>query len=651
HTQHFASWDEAIAHCVALHQQGEIARAEEGYAQILLALPDHPEVLRLRGLALTQLDRAAEGLPLLQAARRLAPGHPLVHLHLGYCLQRLGQLDAAADSYAAAARLAPKDGAPWVNLAAVRLEQEDWAAALESAREAVARMPQLPEAQHNLGFALLENHRPEEALEPLQQAVRLQPNFPEAWMHLGRAYADLGRLEAAVSAYRECLRLDPGHTAAAVNLANVWQRRGLDEEAIDLYDQVLKRHPERWEARLSLASALAGLDRLEAAQRILEGVTPPKRLAHKVLLQRVAFLLQAQRPDDARVLLETATERDLGYWSARYGLSTDATEKAEIAERLAEMLAAGEALDFEQRVQTAFLLADHFHRAKAADRAFPYYAQGHAWLRTAEPFHRESWWTEQEREFAAYPELTRRLAALGTELSSGAGGPRPIFIVGMPRSGTSLLEQILDCHSAVRGGGELPYVPRLAHVVASGADDAALASGVAELRGHFTRIAEGAPWVTDKMPHNFQHLGLIAALYPEAPILVCRRDARDNCLSIFQQRFAGQHAYAHDLGDLGRHYRDHEAVIARWQERIPNPLRVVDYESLVDDLEGQLRAILAFLGLPWEDSCLRFYENPRKVRTASREQVTQPLYRSSVGRWQPYAAHLRPLFDALEISA
>lgn len=536
-----------------------------------------------------------------------------------------------------------------MNLAAVQLEQEDWANALQSAREAVARMPQLPEAQHNLGFALLESGEPEQAVHPLQEAVRLQPVFPEAWMHLGRAYGDLGRLEAAVAAYRECLRQDPTHTGAAVNLANVWQRRGLDEEAVDLYRQVLERHPERWEARLSLASALASLDRLGEAQRCLEGVTPPKRLAQKVLMQRVALLLQNDRREDARLLLRTAKERDLGYWSARYTLSEDDVERQEIVEALESLLGEEKSKDFEHRVQTNFLLADHYHRRQEPDRAFPYYAAGHTLLRQAEPFHRESWWEEQEREFLLYSDIAQRVAALRTGGAVLEGNvARPIFIVGMPRSGTSLLEQILDCHPAVRGGGELPYMARLAHQLGSDVDDARLASLVTEVNAQYLRIGAGAGRITDKMPHNFQHLGLIAALFPEAPILVCRRDARDNCLSIFQQRFVGQHAYAHDLRDLGRHYRDHEQVIARWRETIPNPVRVVEYEALVDDLEGQVRELLEFLSLPWEPGCLAFYQNPRKVRTASREQVNRPLYRSSVGRWQPYAAHLQPLFEALE---
>lgn len=641
-TQSFASWEEAFRFCLQLHERGEIAQAEEGYGQLLASAPEHSEALRLRGLALCQLGRASEGLPLLQQARRLHPANPLAHQHLGYALQLLDRPDEALESYRTAARLAPGDAAPWVNMAAIHLARENWPDALLAAREAVQRAPSLPEAQHNLGFALLENGQPAAALAPLQEAIRLRPDFAEGYLHLGRAEAELGRLEVAAAAYMHCLRIDSSHTGAAVNLANVWQRRGLAEEAIDLYQQVLRLHPERWEARLSLASALAAADRLAEAHTALEGVTPPPGVAQRVLLQRVGFLLAEDRKEDARTLLATAKERDLGYWAARYGLRRDDDDSAEIVQRLQNLWQDPAQGSFEERVQTAFLLAEHHHRKREYEPAFFYYAAGHASLRQSEPFDRAAWWAEREREFARYAELR------GRDLAPAAP-VQPVFIVGMPRSGTSLLEQILDSHAAMRGGGELPHMTRLAMQLGNtAASDAELRGYLVATQERYAQLAAGATWLTDKMPHNFEHLGSISLAFPQAPILLCRRDARDNCLSIFQQRFVAAHPYAHDLESLGQHYRDHEQVLRRWREMIPNPVLVVDYEELVGDLEAGVRRVLDFLQAPWDENCLRFHENRRKVRTASREQVTQPLYQSSVGRWQHYADHLQALIDALE---
>ncbi len=599
-SKQFSSWNEAWRYCVQLHESGEIAEAEEGYAQILAANPEHIDALRLRGLALAQLGRPREGLPLLEQARRLAPGHPLVHLHLGFVLNMLEQKKQAAEAFRAAMRLAPRDAAAAINLAAVAIELGHTDEALEAARQAVANAPQSPEAQHNLGLALLENGSADLALDPLQEALRLRPHFPECWMHLGRAHADLGQLEAAADAYLHCLRQDPNHTGAAVNLANVWTRRGLDEEAIDLYRQVLHRHPDRWEARLSMAVALAAEEeRIGEALALLDGVVPPERYRHRVLLQKVAFLTKAGREEDAKTLLAGSKQRDMGYWVSQYALEKDSEEKERLMARIAAAWEEGEGTQ-EQRVQGSFLLADFYHRGREYDQAFHFYAGGHE------------------------------------------------LLLGMPRSGTSLLEQILDSHPAIVGAGELRDIPRMALRWRQGADADTLRSLAEEHLERLRRLAPGARIVIDKMPHNFQHLGLIARLYPQSPILYCVRDPRDNCLSIFQQNFVAKHAYAHDLADLGQHYRAHVQITERWRTIIPNPMLTVRYEDVVADLRGQVERVLDFLGLPFADACLEFYQNPRKVRTASKDQVTQPLYTSSVSRWKAYEHHLAPLFHALE---
>ena len=639
----FSNWQEALQYCVSLHEQGRIAEAEEGYAQVVRAQPGNVEAMRLRGLALAQLDRAEEGLLHLQEARRLVPGHPLVHLHLGFALKRLDRNTEAAKCFRVAAMLAPKDPSPCINLAAVLIDLRQFPEAIQAAQAAVALAPASPEAQHNLGLAYLEQGAAEAALAPLEGAVRLLPQFPEAWMHLGRARADLGRLEDAANAYLECLRQDPNHTGAAVNLANVWLRRGLSDEAIDLYRQVTVRHPERWEARLSLASALAGEDRTDEALALLEGIIPPERHRHAVLLQRVGFLIQAGRREDARTLLAGVRQQDLAYWSARFALDEEPDVRADAAAHVATLWREERAAPFEDRVRAAFLLADYYHQQGLHGESFEHYAAGHALLRQAEPYNAEVWEQEMDEEFAQF-EILQRLGA-----PFGPDERMPVFIIGMPRSGTSMLEQILDSHSMVHGAGELPDIPRMAARLRLQQLDAGhLHTLAAEHLQRLRGLAPASRLVTDKMPHNFQHLGLISALFPGARIIYCKRDARDNCLSIFQQRFVGRHAYAHDLRELGSHYRAHERIVRRWQERVPNLILTVNYEDMVGDLEGQVRRLLEFLDLPYESACLNFHENPRKVRTASREQVTQPLYSSSVARWKPYAEHLTPLFAALE---
>jgi hypothetical protein len=164
---------------------------------------------------------------------------------------------------------------------------------------------------------------------------------------------------------------------------------------------------------------------------------------------------------------------------------------------------------------------------------------------------------------------------------------------------------------------------------------------------HLWKNDRQTQYATDKMPGNYQRLGLISTLFPQSKIIYCRRDPMDNCFSIFQQRFSGNHAYAHDLVDLGKRYRAHEQVMRRWQAVIPNPVITVQYEDVVNDPEGQVRRLLNFLGLPYEPDCLHFHQSTRKVRTASRDQVNQPLYSHAIGKWKRYEAYLKPLIAAL----
>lgn len=256
--QVFPTWESARDYCIELHDRGDLVTAEEGYRQLLANRPQDADLLRLHGLVLAQLGRPEEGLPMLQAATRLAPKNPLCHQHLGFVLQNIGQADKALVYFREAARLYPQNPAPWVNIAAILMEQKDYAVALSAARKAAALAPEMPEALHNLGFALLENEKPVEALEALQAALALRPNFPKCLFHLGRTHGILGNLGAAEMAYRRCLELDPTDLDAANNLAGLWWRAGDIEGAMQLYRQILHCcNPQAWETRCNLVQILS----------------------------------------------------------------------------------------------------------------------------------------------------------------------------------------------------------------------------------------------------------------------------------------------------------------------------------------------------------------------------------------------------------
>jgi hypothetical protein len=260
----------------------------------------------------------------------------------------------------------------------------------------------------------------------------------------------------------------------------------------------------------------------------------------------------------------------------------------------------------------------------------------------------------------------QRIAALCTPAwlhglrEHGAGEPSnlPIFIVGMPRSGTTLIEQILASHPQVIGAGELNALRNAAERLGplpeafAGLTPQAATQVGRDYLAHVTPLARGRAHVVDKMPGNFLHAGLIAAALPGARIIHSRRDAVDTCLSCYSKLFSGEQPFAYDFGELGRFHRGYEALMAHWRTLLPPECFIeIDYEEVVDDLEGQARRLIAFLGLPWDEACLNFHQSRRVVRTASMNQVRQPIYRGSKGRWRQYAGHLQPLLAALGIEA
>ncbi|MEE4659580.1 MAG: sulfotransferase, partial [Halieaceae bacterium] len=309
----------------------------------------------------------------------------------------------------------------------------------------------------------------------------------------------------------------------------------------------------------------------------------------------------------------------------------------------------------DRRSQVGFALGSHFHNLKQYDKAFAYYRQGN----DLRGYH----WDR-----AGYRNWVNRTCDIYTReffaqrVGWGSGSRMPVLIVGMPRSGTTLTEQILSSHSDVHGAGELGAVRGLAssrdvaapNVVQDpasvlGVDAggcAAMAANYLQRIGSQTR--HGEHLVTNKLPHNFQQLGLFALLFPRAPVIHIQREPLDNLLSIYFQDFAAYHPYAYDLKDLAVQYWEQERLMTHWKSVVPNPVFSLQYEELVADLPGMIRRLTDFVGIDAEESMQRFHEHRREVRTASQWQVRQQLYSSSVGRWKAYEKHLKPLIDALE---
>ncbi len=463
-------------------------------------------------------------------------------------------------------------------------------------REAVRLAPGSAQAQNQLGSALLSLHKPAEAVAYLREAIRLRPNSGELLNNLGIALRELHQGEEAIQCFTQSLRLNPNSLAARHNLGHTLESQGRIREAIRAFEEALRLAPNN-------TMTLTSLGRL-----VSDGFYqfPEEQIRH---------------------IQELAARTDL---------------PLEDRHRLHQILAW--VFDKAQDYQQAFT---HCKRSselrREADRR-----RGIVFDRAA---HRQF----IDRTIRVFtPEWFKTASAFGVQ------SELPIFIVGMMRSGTSLVEQILASHPRVYGAGELPdmghLVAELPRILGTTEElsecfsrlDAATSTYVAEQYLRKLRSVGGqASRVVDKMPSNYLRLGLLAVLFPQARFIHCRRDPLDTCLSCYFQNFSGSHPYTLDLTDLGCYYRDYERLMAHWCQVLPVPVFQLAYEELTADLEGTSRRLLAFCGLDWDERCLRFHETQRIVRTSSLLQVRQPVYRSSVGKWRRYEAYLQPLIEAL----
>lgn len=508
-----------------------------------------------------------------------------LHHKQAVALHRQGKLLEAEQQYRAAQTAAPGHPGPLHGLGLICLRTHRAAEAAEFLARASAAAPRDPVIGRDLGTAYLLLGRFEDAVKCFEAALRGRPNDADALMGLGEALDVLGRTQEAHTAFAALVARDPSHAGGHFGLGKLHAQRG-----------------QRADARRSFERAVA--------------LKPRQPAFHRSLAEIELFVT-----DDARLLALEALARDQSDFSDG--------QKVEL----------------------------HFGLAKAYDD-LGRYAEAFGHLRSGNTLRRGLVDYDEEAVANNFRNIATAFSRETMQAHAGEGhsSELPVFVVGMPRSGTSLIEQILAAHPRVHGAGELLFVNDL---IAEGV--AAYPSGIASLArgrlGEFGRryverlqtIAPGAGRIVDKLPANFRHLGLIHLALPRAKILHVRRDAMDTCFSCYSKLFLSGLNYTCELGELGRYYKMYEAQMAHWRAVLPpGAMLEVRYEDLLENFEPGVRRIVEFCGLAWDERCLRFHEVERPVRTLSQSQVHQPLFKTSVGRWRPYAAWLGPLHDALK---
>lgn len=593
--------------------------------ELRMALEEAPDdlvtLLRLARLELLS-DDPGEALTHFQRAAQLDPNNPDAWNGVGEALRGLGRAADALNAFMQAVRVGPGFAAAHCNVGLSLRAMGRREAAMAALRHAVRLQPDFVEALSALGGLLHASGQYPAAIECFRAIRRLQPNSARAHTSLGASLQMLGNLTAARACYEKAVELAPDYPDAHSNLGTVLQGLREMDKAEACFRRALEIAPDHLDALASLASHLDRRGRYREALALIEDRLSSGHV--ELVLTGAQVLRNLGRSEDAADLLETLLSR---------GRLTAAQQQRLEFTR-------GDVLDDLGRYKEAFSAYRSANRAKPI--RFDRHEHHADVARTLEVFSERSW-----------PDLVRI-----EELSE-----RPVFIVGMPRSGTSLVEQILACHSQVAGAGELTEIPRAA--IELGKErrirfpDSMLTTTEAELRRsaatyleRLDRVSSDALRVTDKTPANHLFIGFIQNLFPRARIIHCVRHPLDTCLSNYFRNFAGVGLpYSYDLTDIAVYYNHYLQLMEHWRRHASIRLHEMVYEELVDDQEGVSRELVAFLGLQWEPGCLNFHQSDRLVATASHAQVRRPLYRHSVGRFRNYEDELRPLIENLDWEA
>ena len=529
-------------------------------------------------------------------------------------------------------------------------------------REAVALQPGLAAAQANLGLLLVALRRHADAEPHLSAAVALMPADAALRNALGVAQEALQRYADAEATYRGALEADPGLAEAHANLGNCLRRLGRMYEAEAHLVRAIELKPDYPVAHFNLGVLLQ--DREEFDRAIAEY---RHALAYRPdfveALNNLGSCLRTQGlVDEARAVFERILQLRPTQVEAHCNLAQYKTYRPgdpQIDQFLSQRPRL-ESLPHDGQVRYWFTLGKMMEDIGRHDESFAAYAEGNRAKHAATPWDEAAHLDLQRRIIATFSreKLARRAAAAAAE------GPTPIFILGMPRSGTSLLEQVLATLPGVHGAGEITWLPETLQAAGKDCEEGAFHfpetletwsdDALMELGTRYVeRIRELAPRAThvvDKLPDNFMHIGLIHLMFPNARIVHSMRDPMDSCFSCFSRLFIADNlGFTYDLGAVARYWVSYHELMQHWHAVLP-PGRILDvaYEDMVGDFENQARRLVAYLGLPWDERCLGFHNNRRVVKTASVAQVRRPIYKTSVARWKPYEAYLGELFEVVK---
>jgi tetratricopeptide (TPR) repeat protein len=658
--QNFAS-KSALSEAIAQINSGQIDKAEAICRSAIGRNPDDINMVALLGAVLLKSNQNPEAEKYLRQAIQLAPSFAKPHEDLGHLLVEKGEPAEAAGILRKATRLDPNLDRAYFNLGkalAMLGEGKEADIAFEKSFE-------LNPERKNLALAAehQKEGRLEEAEQLYRQVLRGNPTNVDAMRLLGNVTLQTGRIYQAERLFRRTLANAPDFVLAQIDLGSALKKQSRLEEAIEQFRQAIRLEPDNVQAQFLLGSTLSAAAQtyqaVDAYQRVLE--LAPKHSGAMLGLGHVLKTVgrQEEAIEAYRNCIRHKPQNGEIYWSLANLKTYRLTDEDinEMESRVARAEDPDEKVSEESKINFLFALAKAYEDRGEFGQAWQYYHEGNNCRRIGENYDpvRDEVMNDEVVEV-----FNRDFLSKNTGL--GHASAEPIFVVGLPRSGSTLIEQILASHSQVEGTSELPYAGSVATSLnRNRADGVNYPRAVRELEEeHFKRLGgdylelarihrtEGKPFFIDKMPNNFPTVGFIHLILPNAKIIDARRYPLDSCLSSYRQLFAKGQSFTYDLTEIGEYFIQYQRMMDHWHEVLPGRCLTMQYEEVVTDFENQVRRLLDYCELPWEDACIHFHETERPVRTASSEQVRQPVYSKSVNFWRNHEDHLAELIEVLE---
>jgi predicted Zn-dependent protease len=655
-SQRLGSIDLAVSHARRLLEKNADLAAEQA-GEILNVHPGHPTARLILGAAHRRAGRLQAALEVLEALTAEFPHSAPAHLELGVACFEYGRSAEAEAALRRAVQLNPASPDGW-RLLADCLDARGDAAGADAARARYLKAANHDPRLRAAAAALVENNLPvADAL--LCAHLDAHPTDVAALRMRAEVAGRLRRYADAEELLERCLTLAPSFDAARHNLAVVLNRAAKPAAALPHVVQLLGREPENPGYLNLKAAILANMGDYRGSIETYRGVLGRYPQQPKVWMSLGHALKTEGRQDESVAAYRRAISMEATLGEAYWSLANLKTFRfaADDMQAMEGVLARADLAE-EDRVHFEFALGKALEDAGVHDRSFAHYSEANALHRKSHPYS-----AAENSRFVGRCKAQLTADFFRARAASGSSSAAPIFIVGLPRAGSTLLEQILASHPAVEGTIELPDIPQIARGLIGRDDDAQegrfferlAALGTAELRAlgesylESTRVHRktDAPYFIDKMPNNCLYVGLIHLILPHAKIIDARRHPLGCCFSAFKQHFARGQGFTYSLSDLGRYYREYVELMAHIDAVLPGRVHRVLYESVIEDTETEVRRLLEHCGLPFDERCLRFYETERPVRTASSEQVRQPIFKEGTEYWRQFEPWLGTLKQEL----